>query len=134
MEIPSVPTNRNLAINKATSMQEENNISKLNQENATIMIRENHVIRTPYRHPNHKSRYLNWSEYQCYSGREQLTYRLKNIDTNAIKSHDNNSSRKCIISQRIELGWLDPFTIRQFCSTLKGSYRLVSSTMTTPIT
>jgi hypothetical protein len=30
-------------------------------------------------------------------------------------------------SQKIELGWSDPFTIRQFCSTLRGSYRLVSS-------
>jgi hypothetical protein len=88
MEIPSV----NLAIKKATSTyKEENHIPKLNQENSTNMIRENNVIRTPYRHPNHKSRYLNQSEYQCHSGRERLTYRLKNIDTSAIKSHDNSS-------------------------------------------
>jgi hypothetical protein len=27
---------------------------------------------------------------------------------------------------------VDPFTIQKFCSTLRGSYRLVSSTTTTP--
>jgi hypothetical protein len=69
MEAPSVLTNLNSVINKATSMREENHISKLNQENTTSMIRKNHVIRTPYRHPNHKNRYLNQSEYQCHSGR-----------------------------------------------------------------
>jgi hypothetical protein len=54
MGTPSVRTNRSSSINQETSMREENHISKLNQENATSMIRENHVIRTPYRHPNHK--------------------------------------------------------------------------------
>jgi myosin heavy subunit len=87
--------------NQATSMREENHIPKLNQENATSMIRENHVIRTPYRHPNHKSRYLKQSEYQYHLGRERLTYRPKNIDTNAIKSHDNHSSWKCNVSKRL---------------------------------
>jgi hypothetical protein len=33
-------------------------------------------------------------------------------------------------SSKIELGWSDPFTIQKFCSALRGSYRLVSSTMT----
>jgi 7-keto-8-aminopelargonate synthetase-like enzyme len=59
MEYPSVFTNRNSTINKSTLVHEENHISKLNQENATSMIRENHVIITPYRHLNHKSKYLN---------------------------------------------------------------------------
>jgi hypothetical protein len=89
MEAPSVLANRNSTINKATSMREENHISKLNQENTTSMIRENHVIRTPYRHLNHKRRYLNQSEYQCHLGQERLTYHPKYIDTSAIKSHDN---------------------------------------------
>jgi hypothetical protein len=70
MEAPSILTNRNSAINKATSMHEENHISKLNEENATSMIRKNHVIRNPYRHPNHTSKYINQSEYQCHSGWE----------------------------------------------------------------
>jgi hypothetical protein len=110
LEIPS----EDPMTNQATSMREENHIPKLNQENATSMIRENHVIRTPYRHPNHKSRYLKQSEYQYHLGRKQLTYLSKNIDTNAIKSHDNNSSWKCNVPQRIELGWSDPFTIQKF--------------------
>jgi hypothetical protein len=115
-------------------MREENHISKLNEENTTSMIRKNHVIRNPYRHPNHTSRYLNQSEYQCHSGRERLTYHPKNIDTSAIQSHDNHSSWKSNVPQKIELGWSDPFTIRQFCSTLRHSYRLVSSILTTPKT
>jgi hypothetical protein len=65
-------------------------------------------------------------------GREGLTYRPKNIDTSPSKSHDSHSSWKCNILQKIELGWSDPFTIRQFCSTLRHSYRLVSSILTTP--
>jgi hypothetical protein len=70
MEAPNILTNQNSAINKATSMHEENHISKLKEENATSMIRENNVIRTPYRHPNHKSRYLNQLEYQYHPRRE----------------------------------------------------------------
>jgi hypothetical protein len=134
MGIRSILTNKNSTINKATPRHEEEIISKVNQENATSTIRENHVTRTPYRHPNHKSRYLNQSEYQYHSRWKQLTYLSKNIDTNTIKSHDNNSSWKRNVLQMIELGWSDPFTVRQFCSALRGSYRLVSSTMTTPRT
>jgi hypothetical protein len=44
-------------------------------------------------------------------GRERLTYRPKNIDTCPCKSHDNHSSWKCNILQKIELAWSDPFTI-----------------------
>jgi hypothetical protein len=53
MEITSILTNRN-AINKATSVHEENTIPKVNQENATSTIRESHATKTPYRHPNHE--------------------------------------------------------------------------------
>jgi hypothetical protein len=77
---------------------------------------------------------LTSQKYQYHSGQKQLTYLPKNIDTNTIKSHDNNSSWKCNVPQRIELGWSDPFTVRQFCSALRGSYCLVSSTMTAPRT
>ena len=54
-KIPS----EDLETNEATSVREENHIPKINQENTTGMIRENRVTRTPYRHPNHKSRCLN---------------------------------------------------------------------------
>jgi hypothetical protein len=67
METPSVLTNKSSSINNATLVHEENKTPKENQENATNMIRENHATRTPYRHPNHKSRYLNQSKYQYRS-------------------------------------------------------------------
>jgi hypothetical protein len=86
MGTPSVRTNRISSINQSTSMREENRIPKLNQANTTSMIRENNVIITPYRHPNHKSRYLKKLEYQYHSSHERLTYHLKNIDTSAIQS------------------------------------------------
>jgi hypothetical protein len=67
MEITSV----NLAIKEATSTyKEEKHTLKLNQEYSKNIIQENNVIRTPYRHPNHKSKHLNELEYQCHSGRE----------------------------------------------------------------
>jgi hypothetical protein len=51
MEIPSILTNRNLAINKATPIHEEDIITKANLEN-TSTIRESHATKTLYRHPN----------------------------------------------------------------------------------
>jgi hypothetical protein len=75
-----------LVTNQETSMCEENHIPKLNQEKTTSTIRKNHVIRTPYQHSNHKNIYLKHSEYRYHIGREQLTYRMKNIDTSIIKS------------------------------------------------
>ena len=70
MEVLSVLTNQNSSINKATSTCEENHISKLKEENATSMIRESNVIRNPYRHPNHKIKYINQSKYQYYPRQE----------------------------------------------------------------
>jgi hypothetical protein len=113
MEAPNKLTNQNSAINKATSAHEENHISKSKEENATSMIKGNHVMRTPYQHSNHKSIYINQLEYQYYPRREPY---------------------KHPISQKIELGWADSFTIRRFCSALRHSYHLVSSTTTTPRT
>jgi hypothetical protein len=84
MKAPSVLTNWNLSINNTILVRKENHISKSNQENITSMIREKHAIKTPYRHPNHKSRYLNQLQYQCHSGWEWLTYHPKNIHTIAI--------------------------------------------------
>ena len=103
MEAPGILTNRISAINKATSVSEENHISKLNNENDASMIRESNFIRNPYQHPNHKRKYINQLEYQYYSKREHY---------------------KHPVSQKIELGWADSFITRQFCSTLCHSYRL----------
>jgi hypothetical protein len=56
---------------------------------------------------------------QYHLSLEQEIYHTKNIDTSAIKSHDNNLSWKCNVPQKIELGWSDPFTIQKFCSALR---------------
>jgi hypothetical protein len=123
MGIRSILTNKNSVINKATPRHEEEIISKVNQENATSTIRESYVTKMPYRHPNHKSRYLNQSVYQHRSEQTQLTYCPKNIDASTIESHKYNSSwqsDKCNVPQKIELGWSDPFTVQQLCSTLRS--------------
>jgi hypothetical protein len=70
MEDPSKLTNQNPTINKAASLHEENHISKSKEENDTSMIRGNHVMRTPSRHSNHKSRYINQLESQYYPKQE----------------------------------------------------------------
>ena len=92
---------------------------------------ESHATKTPYQYPNHKNRYLNQSMSQQHSGRKQLTYLPKNIDTSVIASYNNKYwvLYKCNVPQRIELGWSNPFTVRRFCSAIRSSYRLVSSTM-----
>jgi len=73
--------------------------------------------------------------YQHRSEGKQLTYVLKNTDTGIIKSHNKFwESYKCDVPQKIELGWSDHLTVRQFCLALRGSYHLVSSTMTAPRT
>jgi hypothetical protein len=84
MEVLSVLTNRNSSINKTTSVHEENHISKLNEENDYKYDKGKSCYKNPYRHPNHKRRYLNQSEYQYHLGQEQLIYYPKNIDTLSI--------------------------------------------------
>jgi hypothetical protein len=61
--------------NKTTS-NEEDTITIVNQE-STCSVRENHVTRKPYRHPNHKSRYLKLSECQDHLNQEQQIYHPK---------------------------------------------------------
>jgi len=64
MGIRSILTNKNSGINKATLRHEEEKILKVNRENATSTVRESYVTKMPYRHPNHKSKYLNQTVYQ----------------------------------------------------------------------
>jgi len=37
-----------------------------------------------------------------------------------------------IIPQKINLGWSDPFSVRNFCLSLRRSYQLISTKMTIP--
>jgi hypothetical protein len=98
-------------------------------------------IRMPYRHPNHKSRYFSQSMYQ----QKQITSMSKNITstTSEGQNRSDRGSRNVSSSfqepyknpnpQKIKLGWADSFTIRQFCSALRRSYRLRSSTISNSI-
>jgi hypothetical protein len=110
MEIPSIVTNKNAATNKP--VHEEDKTPKVKPKITTGTIKESHATKTPYRHPNHKSRHFNQEKYQHCSEQKQLIYLPKNIDTNIIESHNNNSywvSHKHKIPQRIKLvlGYLD---------------------------
>jgi hypothetical protein len=54
---------------------EENSTPKVNQGKATSIRSKYQVVRMPYRHPNHKSRYFSQSMYQ----QKQITAMSKNI-------------------------------------------------------
>jgi hypothetical protein len=119
---------------------EENSIPKVNQQKTTSIRSKDQVARMPYQHPNHKNRYFSQSLYQ----QKQMTNMSKNI-TSATSDAQNRSyhgSRNTSSSfqepyklpmQKIELGWADSFTMRQFCSALRKSYRLKSSMITNSI-
>jgi hypothetical protein len=119
---------------------QEDSIPKFNQQKAISIRSKDQVARMPYQHPNHKNRYFSQSLYQ----QKQMTSMSKNI-TSATSDAQNRSyhgSRNTSSSfqepyklpmQKIELGWADSFTMRQFCSALKRSYRLRSSTITKSI-
>jgi len=111
METPSILTNRSSSVNNATSVHEENKTLKVNQEKSTSTIRESHATETPYQLPNHKRRHFNQWKYQHRSEGKQLTYRPKTVDASTIEN---------------KLFW-ESYN----CSTLRSSYHLVSSTITT---
>jgi chromosome segregation ATPase len=120
---------------------QEDSIPKVNQEKDASIRSKDQVARMPYQHPNHKSRYFSQSMYQ----QKQITAMSKNITstTSEGQNRSDHGSRNVSSSfqepyknpnpQKIELGWADSFTIRQFCSALRRSYRLRSSTITNSI-
>jgi hypothetical protein len=119
---------------------QEDSIPKFNQQKATSIRSKDQVARMPYQHPNHKNRYFSQSLYQ----QKQMTSMSKNITstTSDAQNRSYHGSRNTSSSfqepyklpmQKIELGWADSFTMRQFCSTLRRSYRLRSSTITNSI-
>jgi hypothetical protein len=117
---------------------EEDSNPKVNQEKQASIRNKDQVVRILYRHPNHKSRYFNQSMYQ----QKQITATSKNITstTSVGQNRSYQGSRNVSSSfqepyknpnpQKIELGWADSFITRQFCSTLRRSYCLRSSTIT----
>ena len=130
----------NLEVQTSNRYEEDSN-PKVNQEKDVSIRNTYQVARIPYRHPNHKNRYFNQSIYQ----QKQITAMSKNITStkSAGQNRSYQGSRNVSSSfqepyknpnpQKIELGWGDSFTIQQFCSTLRRSYRLKSSTITNSI-
>jgi chromosome segregation ATPase len=117
---------------------EENSISKVNQQKTTSIRSKDRVTRMPYQHPNHKNQYFSQSMYQ----HKQIPAMSKNITstTSEGQNRSDHGSRNVSSSfqepyknpnpQKIELRRADSFTIRQFCSVLRSSYCLKSSTIT----
>ena len=103
-----------------STIQKESNLVKIQcpthiNAQKTTLVKENNIVKIPYRHPNH----INW-----YPRKWEL---LKDNGTNVIKSLDERSIRNPNNQQQINLGWIDPSTYRKLCSTLSSSYRHVSS-------
>ena len=91
--------------------------------------------KTLYRHLNHENRQINQAVYQDNSSRRQKINVSENNDVTSIpsyadKSLQNFSDQNAI--QKINLGWSDPFSVRQFWLSLRRSYQLVSTRMTIP--
>ena len=92
-------------------------------------------LKTLYRHSNHESRQINQATYQDHSNQRQQINVSENNDVTSIPSYadkllQNSSDQNTI--QKINLGWSDPFSVRQFCLSLRRSYRLVLTKMTVP--
>ena len=89
--------------------------------NSTTSSREEN-LKTLYRHPNHESRQINQATYQDHSNRRQQINVSENNDITSIPSYANkslqNSSNQNTI-QKINLGWPDPFSVQQFCLSLR---------------
>jgi hypothetical protein len=114
---------------------EEDSFPKINQEKDTSIRSKDQVARMPYRHPNHKSRYFGQSMYQITDMPKNITSTTSGAQSRSYHGSRNASSSfqepyKSPNLQKIELGWANSFTIRQFCSALRRSYRLRSSTIT----
>ena len=88
--------------------------TSINAQNTTL-VKENDIVKIPYRDPNHKDR--NSKKWEM----------LKDNDTNMIKAPDDRSVGNPNSQQQINLGWIDPSTYRKLCSILSSSYRHVSS-------
>ena len=100
-----------------------------------IPIRESQTKKVPYRHLNHESRQINQDTYMYLLEHKQQTDVPENSDVTSIQSYDGKSlqnSSDQTITQKINLGFSNPFLVQQFCLSLRRSYRLVSTKMFVP--
>lgn len=112
--------------------QLNNVFARREYKNWHIPIRESKI---PYRHLNHKNRQINHATYQDHLDQKQQTLVPDNSDITSIQSYANKSLQNSgdqNIPQKINLGWSDPFSVRQFCMSLRRSYQLVSTKMIVP--
>lgn len=89
-------------------------VSEVNQENSKRMIRGNQTKRTIYLHLNNTDIHHNQFKNLYYSEQKQQTYVPKENDVSTIQSNDNKLSQlsiNCQVSQKINLGWSDPFSM-----------------------
>ena len=83
--------------------------SQINAQKKTL-VKENDIVKIPYRHPNHKHQYGKKWELSTHNG-------IKTIKAPYDRSVGNPNS-----PQHINLGWIDSSTYRKLCSTLSSSY------------
>ena len=125
IQIENTP-NKDLVVKSTTTMPSGN------QEIVIKTLKEVQTRKTPYLHLNHKSRHLNQSTNMHHSEHKQQTYVTKNTKVSSIQYIDNNllqNSSNQKIPQKVNLGWSDPFSVKQFCISLQGSYQLVLTKM-----
>ena len=67
--------------------------AQINAKKITL-VKENDIVKIPYRHPNHKNRYSKKSEMS------------KDSSTNVIKSPNDRSIWNANSPQQINLGWI----------------------------
>ena len=118
----SKPSNVEIQVDEKTSKSDP--ISNTNPENDINKIRETQITTIPHRHPNHRSRQL---DQATYSEQNQQANIPKNTNVGAIHSCDNKSSQVSSlgkIPQKIDLGWSDPFSVRQFVFHLEDHINL----------
>jgi len=115
--------------NSTTSSPEEN--IKI----GTCPVRKNQTKKVPYRHPNHENRRINHATYLNQSEPKQQTNVPKKSNVTSTQCYEDKSLQSFSDQnaiQKISLGWSDPFSVRQFCLSLRRSYQLVSTKMTVP--
>ena len=72
-------------------------LAHINAQNMTL-IKENDIVKSPYRHPNHKNRYPKKWELSKANG------------TNVTKAPNNRSVCNTNNPQQLNLGWIDSST------------------------
>ena len=115
-------------ITNSTTFSPEENIKI-----GTCSVRKNQTKRVPYRYPNHENRRINYATYLNQSEPKQQINDPKKSNVTSTQCYEDKSLQSFSDQnaiQKINLGWSNPFSVRQFCLSLRRSYQLVSTRMT----